>query len=188
MSLSKFDNALNNKDFNSLAISAKSVTDTVTTAIKRYKGGREAIHFASCVALQHAVTTGDTRAIKRLLVEMGSRSQTRHRLAAWIRHHNTKKVNGKVKHYLSAGINKDGNVTVKICKEAERKHIDVQAMFDAPYWDVLDVAPVKTPYELDATTFAFVTRALKEGCQLEDIRKAVTSAAKKAAKVANKAA
>ena len=114
------------------------------------------------MAVNHAVNTGDVRPLKRMLTEMGKRSQTRHNIAAWVRHHCTVKVGDKVKHYMIAGIDKEGNASVRICKEADRHNIDVQKMYDEPYWDVIDVTPKKTAFELKSALVSLINRASKE--------------------------
>ena len=130
-------------------------------AIAAYSKGRNLLHFVGCCLINHAVEHGDVTPFQKFLEDMGSKSQTRHRLAAWVRHHGRYEVDGKSKYAIIAKINDKGEVSVKIDGK-EKSRIDVQKMHSEPYWDVLDIAKVKTGFELDNAVAALVARAIKE--------------------------
>jgi len=178
--MSKLDTAIKNGSFTDYAGNEKSLNTAITSAIGYDKKAQNALHFVACACVQHAVNTGDTRFIKKLIVELGTRSQRRHRIAAWIRHHNVFEVDGKQKTFLSVNIDKENNVKVRICKENDRDQINVEEMYRQPYWDVVQVQNVKTNWELETAIVRFVKKAKDEGYAMDAVESELEKAWKAA--------
>lgn len=150
----------------------------ILKAIKSYNTARDQLHTVSCLCVEHALIHGDVEPLHFLLEEMGTRSQTRHRIAAWVRHHGHYEQDGKTKFFLNANINKEGKVSVKVASQDIRNNYTVQPFKDGPYWEVLDTQAVKAAFELDKAVLALVKKAEKEGCNGTDIKSSLERALK----------
>lgn len=159
----------------------KQLKNLIDSAVLAYNKGREKLHMAAVACVAHAFEHGDIMPIHYLLETMGTRSQTRHRIAAWVRHHGGTDVDGKRVQVITANIKQDGTITVKIAEKDKRDGFD-QAPFAAqPYWEVVDVQQAKAAYELEKAILSMVNRALKEEKTPEEIRKVFSKVLKKAA-------
>lgn len=171
-------------DMNKLPKGAKGVNAAVAKAVANYAKAREGLHFAAVACVAHAAEHGDVRPLHTMLESMGERSQTRHRIAAWVRHHfTTTDENGKDKTMLLATINpKDGTIRVQIRGDEGKSfvHSRLQAAADEPYWDVVQVTKVSTDWELKAKLIALVKQAKKHDCDDASIREAMEEALKAA--------
>lgn len=133
-------------------VTEKQVGTLVDQAVRNYTKAKRNLHVAACVGLHYAAVFGDTRPLKRLLVGMGTRSQLRHNIAAWVRESAhipaDERENGKVYQQISAKIDKDGNVDVRVCKDADlRKAVDIQHAWDNPFYE-MEPTNVKAPVEM----------------------------------------
>lgn len=172
MAKSKIDSAMENGVFEHDAATLKQFANQ---AIVAYGKGRQYLHFVACCLVNHAVKHDGGDQFKRFIEDMGSKSQTRHRLCAWVRHHAVYEHDGKKKYAMTANVNSKGEVIVKVDnKQAHR--VDVAAMYNAPYWDVLQVAKVKTDFELSRAVLALVKRAAEAGIDEGEVESAIHDA------------
>jgi hypothetical protein len=175
--MNKLETAMKNGQFDH---DAKTLKVFANQAIAAYGKGRDYLHYVACCLVNHAVKHDGGDQLAKFLEDMGSRSQTRHRIAAWVRHHaRYEDSEGKSKYAMIANINDKGEVRVKLDNK-EKGRIDVAKMFSEPYWDVLDIAKVKTNWELENAVKVLVRKAVENGIEETDIKSAIHVAYKAA--------
>lgn len=156
----------------------KTLKNAIDNAIKSYQQGREKLHAVACQCVEHALKHGDITPMHYLLEQMGARSQTRHRIAAWVRHHGRFEEEGKSKYFITANVTSDGQIKCKVAEKAVREGFTVQPFEQGPYWEVLDVQKTKTAFELEKALIQLVKKAEKEGSTESDIKQALDKAFK----------
>ena len=165
----------------------------VKSAIEMYGKSRAMLVLAANVGFAHALSTGDTRVLSSLLEDMGSRSQTRHRIAAWAREFGRCDVEGEEKQIITARINKkDGRVEVVLAPKwssittQEQRDAMVSNAVSTPYYELDNIVPNKAPFELDAAVLSFLTRAYENGATTEQVKAAIEKQRGAAAEKAQK--
>ena len=151
----------------------------IDSAIKTYQQGREKLHAVACKCVAHTLEHGEVTPSHYLLEQMGERSQTRHRLAAWIRHHGRyEDSDGKSKQFITANIASDGKIKVKVASQDIRSQYSVEQFKNGPYQQVLDIQKTKTPFELEKALIQLVKKAEKNGETPESITEGLQKALK----------
>lgn len=138
----------------------------VEKAVQAYKHSRQGLNDAAKLAAYRALQHGDVTLLSRMMEDMGTRSQTRKNVAAYIREHCFfMGDDGKRKQVLHVGFDKDGKTIVRVAaKNIRDEHKDeiMQRLDSQTYWETIEPVHVKAPFELDKSLLAIIKKAKKQ--------------------------
>ena len=151
--------------------SVGEVKGFISAAIQQDDKARNMLHFAAVAAVYHIFKSGkdgkpigDYTLIESLLNGLGKRSQRRHRIAAFIRHHGM--VDGK--YAIFANITSKGEVVVKVNMKLIDGVPPLDVWFNNPYWEIIDTQRTQTAFELAKGMLSLVKRDIKANEESEE--------------------